>query len=291
LAAIKFTPSNRERAIDPVQQLELNTAEKLAALLESELGGVSRTLRAVAHAVAADPHAIDHVLDQQDRCSENLCFTALAILGSDGVQRPAKGRPLALTNVELADSVDWMHRAPHDSVRVAITSPRPPSLVVFTPTPQEHPGGLGTGSRGMLAAETSLDALFRNHQRSAVGGWPNYETLVLKRDGTVVFHSEHPEMQLNNVYRRTQRCGTCHSSFEHVERMLAIQHGVLEYETRNTSFLAAVAPVRFEDESWIVAVKVPREAAVSLLSAGATLGGLFIANRHPHRRGRHDHLA
>lgn len=272
---------NGDRAVQQFQEVEHSMAEKLSALLQSELVGASRTLQAIAHGLppSQDPGFLDQAMRQQNQCGDNLCFSALGLFGPDGIPRRASGQPIDLTKAELAASVAWMRNPPlAENVRVVITSPRPPSLVLLTLVPTMQPQDRGT--KGMIAAQMSLDALFASRQGAPESGWPQYETLVLKRDGTVVFHSQHPEMRFNNVYRRTDRCFTCHQSFDHVERMLAMRHGVLQYNVRGKDYLAAIAPLTFAGEEWIVGVKVPRHAATGLLSAEvrylAGISTLFI---------------
>ncbi|MFI5179543.1 MAG: ATP-binding protein [Vicinamibacterales bacterium] len=267
LGGYRLHALNRDRAIEQNQQKEQHTADELAALRETELTAAARTLRVLATSLPPTPpaRALENVLSAQDRCSESPCFTGLAVLDADGTPRHEAGRLGDLRPPELAGAGAWARDAANAGrVRTIISSPQPPSLVLITPVPAS-PAHQASAGR-MVAAQIELDRLFVHHGRTPGPDWPAYATLVMKTDGTVVFHSQHPEMRLNNVYRRTARCAQCHTSFDHIERMLATEHGIVSYQMRGIDYSLAVAPLTLEGERWIVGVKMPRDLAVAALS-------------------------
>jgi PAS domain S-box-containing protein len=76
---------------------------------------------------------------------------------------------------------------------------------------------------------------------------------IMGEDGTLLFHSAHREMVPRNFHRRDTQCNECHTSFEHVERILKEREGTVRYQLRNMpARMAAFAPMKFEDLSWIV---------------------------------------
>lgn len=268
LGGYRLHALNRDRALEQFQQMELHTAQELAAILETELTGAARTLRVVARTLpsASRAQSLQDILSRQVRCEDVPCFTSLAVLDAAGMPREMAGRPLDLPPPELAAAAALASElANAGRVRAVISSPQPPSLVLLTPL-ASGPSHDVTAD-GFVAAQIALDALFVEHERTPGPGWPTYATLVMKADGTVMFHSQHPEMRLNNVYRRTERCRQCHTSFDHIERMLATEHGIVTYRVRDVDQIAAVAPLTFEGERWIVGVKVPRSVALGALSA------------------------
>ena len=268
---------NHDRALERFQQLELRTAQQLAAILESELTGAARMFRVIAKELApsTSAQALDDILSRQERCSDLPCFTALAVLDANGTPRGEAGRPLDLQTPELTAAVAWARETANAGrVRPVILAPQLPSLVLLTPIPAGSSPEASAG--GIVAAQIALDALFVQHQRTPGPDWPTYATLVMKADGTVMFHSQHPEMRLNNVYRRTERCGQCHTSFDHIERMLAVEDGIVNYRLGGVEQIAAVAPLTFEGERWIVGVRVSHDLAVGALSIEmAQLGGVI----------------
>jgi PAS domain S-box-containing protein len=76
---------------------------------------------------------------------------------------------------------------------------------------------------------------------------------IIDEGGTLLFHSAHREMVLRNFRQREKKCNECHVSFEHVEKILKERQGTVKYQLRNLpARMAAFAPMRFENLSWIV---------------------------------------
>ncbi len=265
-AGYRLYTINRDQAVEQFQTLELRAADRVAGLVENELTHAARTLRALADVSPAPPQTrpIDELLAQQQDCNKVACFTGVAVFGLDGILQRSAGQPLDLQPAALEAAVAWARdRANARRIRVIASSPQSVSIVLATPSAAAHSDD--ATPQGLIAAQISLDPLFARTQGGPA--WPDDATLLLTGDGTVVFHSQHPEMTLANVHRRTDRCASCHDSFDYVERILATSRGIVPYRMQRVDRIAAVAPFTFEGARWIVSVQAPRDRAVGLLSA------------------------
>jgi signal transduction histidine kinase len=130
-----------------------------------------------------------------------------------------------------------------------------------------------TRDAGFAAEEIPFDSLFAP-ARADAGSSP-YALLVVNNGGSVMFRSGHPEMRLNNLTTRGAACAGCHQSLDHVDRMMAMDRGLLQYSVREVPQLAAVAPVAFEGERWTAAAIAPAAIAVSLLTSEVQQFGLL----------------
>jgi signal transduction histidine kinase len=260
--------SNRDRTIEHFEELELHTAEEAAALLEVRLVGAARSLRSIASALPStrDPLRVAELLSEQDRCGTTSCFNALAVLGPDGLRQQGLGQPFDLPAASLADAAAWADLAPASPPVRAITSTsEPPALLLLTPVVVHE--STAVAPRRTVAAQIDVDDLLDRHRRALGAGWPKYETLVFNADGTMIFDSHAPQMQMHNVFERTAACSHCHDSFAHVERMLSADRGILRFRSGSVDQVAAVAPLTFEGRRWTVVVKVPRDDITRILSA------------------------
>jgi PAS domain S-box-containing protein len=89
---------------------------------------------------------------------------------------------------------------------------------------------------------------------------------IMDTSGTVLFQLEHPDMVLRNIHRRDETCLQCHVSFDYVEKVIAEKQGTVEYALREQpNKLAAFAPLRYENASWIIVVNDPLDAISGFL--------------------------
>ncbi|HZT75843.1 MAG TPA: ATP-binding protein [Vicinamibacterales bacterium] len=256
LAAGWLHAANRERALVDFQDHQLHTADAFADVLRSELSGSARTLQTLAAAIAAQPNGgrATPQIDAQTQCWEAPCFTGLATYDADGGLVYATVHPPEIDATQVQDALLWARSANTAAVRALVPKSRIPALLVAVPA-----------SPGILVAQVDFDSLFGG-TADRPNEWRQYATVVFDPAGTVVFHSRRPEMRLNNPMTPTAKCATCHTSFDHVKRLVAMQRGVLRYELQGTARLAAVAPVSFAGGTWVAAVMAPAEHAVGVLS-------------------------
>ena len=251
---------NRDKAFAQIEQLELHTARKLAALLGSELNGASRTLQTLAAALPSSPAStvLDDVLARQDRCDQRPCFTTLALVDANGEPRHVAGQPIALSRAELASAANSARDGRNAGRVRAVISSQPRAFVLVTATPD---------STRLLAAELALDALVAQEPQTAGLAGPKHETLVLANDGTIVFDSRDPKMGRHNEDAAAARCSDCVVPPADRQKIVAAGSGIMRYRSGGVDRIAAIAPVAAAGEQWLVAVTVPRADVLEPLSA------------------------
>ncbi|MCX6175343.1 MAG: PAS domain S-box protein [Ignavibacteriales bacterium] len=83
---------------------------------------------------------------------------------------------------------------------------------------------------------------------------------VLDRNGTVLFHSEHPEMVLRNIRLQDETCFKCHVSFDHVKTILSGNEGAVEYALKERpKKLASFSTTEIMNISWKIVISIPSE--------------------------------
>jgi signal transduction histidine kinase len=267
---------NRDKAFAQIEQLELHTAGKLAALLGSELNGAARTLQTLSAALPSSSAStvLDDVLARQGRCDQRPCFTTLALVDANGEPHQVAGRPIALSRADLASAAASAREGQNAGRVRAIISSQPRALVLVTATPD---------STRLLAAQLALDALVAQEQQTAGLGGPKHETLVLANDGTIVFDSRDPKMGRHNEDAAAARCSDCVVPPDDRQKIVAAGSGIMRYRSGGIDRIAAIAPVAAAGEQWLVAVTVPRADVLEPLSAqswesiGGTLGIVLLA--------------
>lgn len=274
VAGWRLHKSNRERAVTEFQDHQLRTADALAAALRAELTGAARAVRAIATGIDStdDAATVHAVIEQQTRCGQSPCAASIAVYDASGGTIDSTAESPHLTADEIQNAVAWA-RDPANAKRVEtlIPSSSPTALVVVTPAVDA----------GIVAAQVDFGAFLPGLDRAASSRRAQGATMVLDGRGNVIVHTSHPPMQMDNVLRPRPRCGGCHESFQDVERMLAMKHGVLAYASRGIPQLGAVAPLAFEGEQWVAAMTAPADSAVAVLSADlwqlGLVGGVALA--------------
>ena len=111
---------------------------------------------------------------------------------------------------------------------------------------------------GVLLLTVDLESVLREHL-AVLGPRPQTQRVwIMDRDGTILLQSEHPEMARENVHRIRPECMQCHVSFDYAKQMLVSSPGITEYQLRDQpKKLAAHAPTRFANASWIVVLNAP----------------------------------
>jgi len=233
--------ANRDESVRDFQDQQLHSATTVAAVVQTGLTGASRTLRLLAAATAGeDRRTIDTLLERERRCEAPPCPSAIAVYDRAATPVASAVRPVALDAGQLAAAAAWADDPANVAgVRTAIARSATPGLVLIAPLGAPRGAARGPAAGGFIAEEIPFDSLF------AATKTPEdalYALLVVSNAGDVMYRSGHPEMRLNNIYRRDARCATCHQSLAHVERMIAIRRGILQYSVHDTPQLAAVAP-------------------------------------------------
>jgi len=97
-------------------------------------------------------------------------------------------------------------------------------------------------------------------------------------DGTLLLQSDHPEMLRNSIAHRKPECAECHGSFDYVEQILERKTGTTEYRLKGQPMkLAAFAPVRFANVSWVIVVTAPYAEVTAFVKSNLRRALLLIA--------------
>ncbi len=263
---------NRARIMEQFQDHQLHTVEQVGAVIQSELMGSKRVLRAVAAAAAREPElqASDQLRTQM-ACSAPPCFSGLSVYDPTGAVTASAGSGVNLDPAQVRQALDWARDPAHLlAVRIIVLQASGPVLVMVTPLPD------AVGSRapagGFAAAQLQLDALFTDERPWSHGA----ALLVVNGRGDVVYRSGRPEMRMNNIFHLGPVCFSCHKSLTHVDRMMEIKHGTLDYSVGGVRRLGAVAAFGIEGEEWIAALTAPAASAVHVLTAELSQLGLIM---------------
>ena len=105
---------------------------------------------------------------------------------------------------------------------------------------------------------------------------------IMDVNGTLLWHSEHPEMVLNRVAQKEeaeeQGCTDCHTSFAYVDEILKRRRGTTAYQLRDSPRkIAAFESMRFENAAWVVVVNSSAEGVTTFLSDSARQTYLLLA--------------
>jgi PAS domain S-box-containing protein len=91
---------------------------------------------------------------------------------------------------------------------------------------------------------------------------------IMDKEGTLLFQHQHPEMALRNIFQREKSCHQCHISFEYAEEILTKRQGTADYQIRNhPKKIAAFAPMKFENVSWVVVVNSPYDEVIGFVGS------------------------
>ena len=141
---------------------------------------------------------------------------------------------------------------------------------VATPVYRGRPDVLSTNLipvfSGVLVMTIDLKSVLTNHLEVLNPQFKSHRVWIMDDDGTILLHSEHPEMARENIHLLREDCKRCHESFNYAKDMLEVRTGVLEYQvTHAPRKLAAFAPMRFANASWIVVVNAPLAEVTSFV--------------------------
>ena len=94
-----------------------------------------------------------------------------------------------------------------------------------------------------------------------------HDAWIIEENGTLLFHSRHPEMKFGNIYQENKDCDKCHASFEYVKEILKKKEGTIAFEVdASERELAGFAPMQFEGASWIVVMDSEDSRVTSYIS-------------------------
>ncbi|NJD21903.1 MAG: PAS domain S-box protein [Melioribacter sp.] len=107
-----------------------------------------------------------------------------------------------------------------------------------------------------------LQTLISNHQSDKVKEY----LWVMEKNGTLLFHADHPEMAFANVQQRNESCMNCHISFQHIETMRLKKEGNIEYQLKNRPLkLASYTTLDYKNISWTLVLNMPSEQVAGFI--------------------------
>ncbi len=108
-----------------------------------------------------------------------------------------------------------------------------------------------------------------------------YQYWIIDSDGTLLFHSEHRNMEHRNIYRSGGQCQQCHASFDYVEEIISQKHGVFDFSVAGMRKLAAFTPVTAGNLTSILVAESPYHNVSAFsrksLQGHLALLGIFVA--------------
>jgi signal transduction histidine kinase len=95
---------------------------------------------------------------------------------------------------------------------------------------------------------------------------------ILNDEGTLIYHPEHEDMILRNIFESTAECGDCHKSFEMQKNMLVQKSGYGEYVIGDEpSKIMAYSPIKIADRHWYLAISTYLPNVISALKSKLNL--------------------
>ncbi len=120
---------------------------------------------------------------------------------------------------------------------------------------------------GVLTLLLGLDDLLQGEFAGKTVSSTDLGIWLIAKDGTLIYQSQHPEMELYNIYDRDSTCLDCHVSFDYVESVLRNSAGTVFYQLRDKpKKMAAYASVSLENIDWRVVVNIPM-ATISAIAS------------------------
>lgn len=251
--------------------LARHAAQEVGAVLQDS----STDLRALAACVAANHEDRSWFEQELQRCAANLdpsWVPILTVLDERGAVLHTTGGDDARLSQDTADLVSWA-RKPDSPTQVLVTwgtdsrrgglSPAS-GLRLELATPLRQPGFASAvpssagGANGVLLISLDLASALRQQLKPLSPHFESQRIWIMDEDGTILLHSEHPEMTRENIHRVGPQCAQCHESFDYAQRMLVQKAGITDYRLKGQPLkVAAYAPMRFANASWIVVVAAP----------------------------------
>lgn len=95
---------------------------------------------------------------------------------------------------------------------------------------------------------------------------------VLDDEGTLVYHPNHEDMLLYNIFESTEDCGNCHESFDVQKNMLLTKSGFGEYNIGDEPpKIMAYSPIRIANRQWLLAISTFLPDVISELQSKLSL--------------------
>ncbi|MGB7621271.1 MAG: PAS domain S-box protein [Terriglobia bacterium] len=274
LLAFHLHDRSKQEVASRFQDQQLLMALHVANQIESSLRDRSQRVRLLSTLPSSQTQEIEHLkgsIDDYFQYVKAKSVKSISVYDGSGTIIYSTSKSLIGNNDAQAGIFSWA-RQPENREKVYIgpafpSSPsgdRPPpsSFLIFKAMQPGDlsPDGLGvdrpiTGAislvvdmKELLSAQLALV----NPERKPPQAW------IVDANGTLLFHSDHPEMVMRNFHQVAGQCIQCHTSMDYIAKILREKQGIVNYAVGHSSEkLGAFAPVQFENANWIVVVNAP----------------------------------
>ncbi len=111
---------------------------------------------------------------------------------------------------------------------------------------------------GLVALKINLNEVVSELLPIVCPDSSNVHVFILDRNGSLLFHSTHPEMILNNIYKQDKNCFTCHKNFNYVDKILSSKEGNIDYNLRGgPNEIASYSSMKTMNVSWKIVISEP----------------------------------
>jgi PAS domain S-box-containing protein len=260
---ISLHSSSKKEVLSRYQEHQLLHAEYLANQIESFLWGQSRGLQALPSYVPSDYDVLKQTkVDIQAYSSqmEKIYINEISLYDENGKIIFCTDAKVVGSDNGHSEWFAWAKKKENRGRAFLLPLPLESQSLKFLlafPLYQDVSDTIYFKPRGkfngVLSFKLDLKEFLTHELRDSKTNL--HQVWIMEKDGRLLFHSEHPEMVLRNIYQRDESCNHCHTSFDYAKKILKERHGTINYEVRNfPKKLAAYAPMEFENASWVVVV-------------------------------------
>jgi putative nucleotidyltransferase with HDIG domain len=128
----------------------------------------------------------------------------------------------------------------------------------------QRPGGKFAGA---LMLTVDVEKMLAERSPLLTPATKLHRLWIMDREGTLLVHSGHPEMVMNNIREKDKTCNECHTSFDYLETILGKTEGTIEYRIKGEpKKVAAFTSMSFDKTSWIVVMNAPLDEVTAFES-------------------------
>ncbi len=139
------------------------------------------------------------------------------------------------------------------------------NIIIASPIITNQTGKFAGQFAGIVLAVADLSYVINQFSKDSIHDTNEY-SWILDSDGTVLYHSEHPEMLNNNIYAQDNNCLECHESFNYVDTILLKPSGTISYKlNKRPEVLSSFSTLNFKNISWKIALNIPLEEVTESL--------------------------
>jgi PAS domain S-box-containing protein len=129
----------------------------------------------------------------------------------------------------------------------------------------------------IIAFEVNAVNFFKNRVNNGRLNKDNFGLWVIDREGNVLFQSDHPGMEYNNIHDITDKCLSCHIENSYLQKIQKEETGNLKYSLKNSfEKNASFSTINLNNERWKVVVTTPSEVVTKYLSKAANQAIVLI---------------